>query len=227
MGHEIFKLDAQTWRIEDQGVRIFLLTGTQKALLIDSGMNLPKAKQLAESLTSLPLQLLNTHADMDHISGNEEFTSFYMHPDEEENYRASKKNGTLLPVKGGDVLNLGDRPLKILDLPGHTPGSIAVLDINNRVLYSGDAIQDGNIFMFGPFRNMEKYIGSLEKLDTDAFDAIYPSHGSLSVSPSIVPKLIAGAKKIVNGEITGNELALYGQKIVRYNVDCAAFLCGK
>ena len=29
-----------------------------------------------------------------------------------------------------------------------TPGSIAILDINNRVLIAGDSVQDGNIFMF-------------------------------------------------------------------------------
>lgn len=66
---EIIQINDTAWRIEDNGVRFFLLTGTEKALLIDSGMNTPNAKQIAESITKLPIMLLNTHADPDHISG--------------------------------------------------------------------------------------------------------------------------------------------------------------
>ena len=44
MNCEIIKINDNTWRIEDGGVRFFLLTGTQKALLVDSGMNVHNAK---------------------------------------------------------------------------------------------------------------------------------------------------------------------------------------
>jgi hydroxyacylglutathione hydrolase len=75
---DIIQINNSTWRIEDNGVRFFLLTGTEKALLIDSGRNTPNAKEIAESITKLPIALLNTHADPDHISGNGSFDSFYM-----------------------------------------------------------------------------------------------------------------------------------------------------
>ena len=39
MGCKIIQMNPNTWRIEDGGVRFFLLTGREKALLIDSGMN--------------------------------------------------------------------------------------------------------------------------------------------------------------------------------------------
>lgn len=45
---EIIKMNENTWRIEDGGVRCFLLEGKDKALLIDSGMTLPDARTLAE-----------------------------------------------------------------------------------------------------------------------------------------------------------------------------------
>ncbi len=54
---DIIQINDTTWRIEDNGVRFFLLTGTEKALLIDSGMNTPNAKQIAESITKLPVML--------------------------------------------------------------------------------------------------------------------------------------------------------------------------
>ena len=171
---EIIKINDNTWRFEDDSVRFFLFCGTKQAALIDSGMNVPDAKMIAEGLTDLPLILLNTHADPDHISGNATFDEAYMSPDEEENYRAFGGSGKIIPIHEGDVIDLGDRPLRIIDIPGHTPGSIAIIDEKNRVLVSGDSVEDGNVFMFGERRDIDRYIPSMEHLleYTDAFDEI-------------------------------------------------------
>ena len=158
MNYQIIQIDPDTWRIEDNGVRMFLLAGTQKALLIDSGMQIHNAKEIAESLTTLPVSLLNTetHSDMDHTGSNDQFDSFYMHPAEEPCYRKSGKGGQLIPVQDQDELDLGGRKLRIIHIPGHTPGSTAVLDVDRRVLISGDPVQEhGRIFMFGENRNMK------------------------------------------------------------------------
>lgn len=224
---EIIKIDDNTWRIEDGHVRFFLLAGEKKALLIDSGMQVYNAREIAESLVDLPVELLNTHADMDHVGSNDEFDSFYMNPAEASNYyKTNKKTGTILPVTDGDMIDLGGRELEIITLPGHTPGSIAVLDKKNRVLISGDPIQDGNIFMFGIQREMHAYLLSLEKLEKykDCFDTIYPSHGSFPVSPELIPALHAGAVRVLAGEVNGEDADFHGVKIKRYDVGVAAFL---
>ena len=67
---KIIKINDNTWRFEDDSVRFFLLCGKERAALVDSGMNTPDAKKMAEDLTDLPIILINTHADPDHISGN-------------------------------------------------------------------------------------------------------------------------------------------------------------
>ena len=155
MSVEVIRINDSSWRIEDNGVRCFLLTGSEKALLIDSGRDLRTARTIAEGLTDLPLLLLNTHADGDHTGSNDQFESFYMHPAEEAHFRRGGRGGVIIPIQEGDTLDLGGRELRIIDLPGHTPGSIAVLDVRNRVLISGDPVQEhGRIFMFGAHRNM-------------------------------------------------------------------------
>jgi len=224
---EIIKINDNTWRIEDNGVRFFLLAGTEKALLIDSGMNTPNAKQIAASITNLPVMLLNTHGDPDHISGNGSFDCFYMHPDEEDNYRAHGGTGSILPVNDKDIIELGNRPLKILFIPGHTPGSIAVLDVNYRVLISGDSIQDGNIFMFKERRNLSLYVESLRKLSKyiDEFDTIYPSHGSFPIYPKLIASLIEGAEQIISGTARGKVVDMFGTPVMLYKFPYAGFLC--
>ena len=42
-----------------------------------------------------------------------------------------------------DRIDLGDRVLTVLHLPGHTPGSIALLEERTGTLYSGDVVYDG------------------------------------------------------------------------------------
>jgi Zn-dependent hydrolases, including glyoxylases len=227
MNQTVIPISPDTWRIEDGHVRFFLLAGTEKALLIDSGLNSPDARGIAEGLTDLPLSLLNTHADPDHISGNAAFDSFYMHPDEEPNYRRHGGTGTLIPVREGDMLDLGKRELRIIHLPGHTPGSIAVLEPKRRVVYSGDPVQrNGRIFLFGAHRNMERYIESLSHLEAykDEFDELRPSHGDIPLPPSVLPLLREGAERVLNGEVPGRPETVHGSPVTVYDLGFTVIL---
>ena len=228
MNCEIIPINEISWRIEDRGVRCFLLTGSEKALLIDSGRELHTARDIAESLTDLPVMLLNTHADGDHTGSNEQFESFYMHPDEEARFRRGGRGGTIIPVREGDILDLGGRELRIIDLPGHTPGSIAVLDVGNRVLISGDPVQEhGRIFMFGAHRNMENYIRSLEHLETFTaeFDEIWPSHADIPISPALIRKLHDGALDVLDGKVAGSPVEVHGNQVIAYDLGFCTLLC--
>lgn len=218
-----------TWRFEDDGVRFFLLCGKEKAALVDTGMNTANAREMAEELTDLPLILINTHADRDHISGNGAFDEIYMSPAEEDNYRENAGAGTIIPVKDGDVIDLGDRPLRIIDNPGHTPGSIAILDEKYRVLIAGDSVQDGKIFMFGKYRDIDTFIDSLRNLSKydGLYDEIYPMHGSIPVKPDLIGKLIEGAEQIRDGEAEGRIVDLFGNEVMLYEFPYAGFLCDK
>lgn len=225
---EILKILDNTWHIEDEGVRFFLLAGENKALLIDSGMQIHNAKELAQGLVSLPVELLNTHADLDHVGSNDEFEFFYMNPAEASNYyNTQKRTGDFIPVEDGDIIDLGNRRLEIITIPGHTPGSIAILDINNRVLFSGDTVQDGTIFMFGVQRELHAYIQSLKKLETfrDRFDTIYPSHGTIPVTPDLISKLHQSALSILAGEAEAADMQFHGMALKEYNAGCARFWC--
>ena len=224
---ECIQINEKTWRIEDGGVRFLLLCGTGKAALIDTGMNTPDARQIAEGLTDLPLILINTHADPDHISGNAAFDTFYMSPAEEENYRAKGGSGTFIPIKEGDVIDLGERPLRIIDIPGHTPGSIAILDEKNRVLISGDSVQDGNIFMFGKFRNLDLFIESMRHLSEfdRLYDEVWAMHSTFPVKPELTAQVLEGAQKVRAGEAEYTPVNRFGMEIALYRFPYAGFLC--
>lgn len=228
MEYQVIQIDEQTWRIEDGMVRFFLLTGKERALLIDSGMFVKNAKEIAESLTSLPVSLLNTHADPDHIGSNEEFPTVYMNPAECVNYRNTLgRYGDITPVWDGDILDLGGRTLEVITLPGHTPGSIAVLDTASRVLYGGDPIQDAEIFLFGQMRNIPAYLHSLRKLSRyeNRFDFVYPSHGTFPLPAGIVQELIDGTERMLRNEIVPEDALIHDITVKAYHIGAAVLLC--
>lgn len=225
--YEIIKIDDSTWRIEDNGVRFFLLSGDDYSLLIDTGMNVKNVKAIAQRLTDKPIKLINTHADPDHIGANCEFSSFMMNTLELDNYNIYKKcTSQVIAVNDHEIINIGGRSLEVIFIPGHTPGSIALLDIERRVLFSGDTIQTGNIFLFGPMRNIKTYLKSLESLNTlkDRFDFIYPSHANPVLEPNIIEKLIEGTKAVIDNKLSYSDASLFGQKIKVYDIGCAKLL---
>ncbi len=221
------KIDESTYQYDEGGVRFFLLMGKKEALLIDSGMQTHNAKELVKELTDLPVRLFNTHTDVDHVGSNEEFDEVMMNPAELVNYKLPHPSQKIVPVYDGDVIDLGKRELLAIALPGHTPGSTALLDINSGMLFSGDPIQDGHIFMFGEMRDLSAYIHSLRRLDKykDDIKGIYANHGTLPVDYSIVPKLIEGALQVERGEIVPVEVDRFGKTVHVYDIGVASFLC--
>ena len=82
MGYIIHNLDAQTWLIEEEAqcnVYMYLLAGSEKALLIDTGYGTIPLGEIVSSLTSLPVTVLCTHGHFDHIGGLGFFSTALMH----------------------------------------------------------------------------------------------------------------------------------------------------
>lgn len=227
----INKINETTYTLEEDGVRFFLLIGDTKACMIDTGMNSANAKEIGESITDKEIILINTHGDPDHISGNDGFDEVYLNEEEIENYQLYNTKETKFNyLHNNETIDLGNRPLKIIFLQGHTPGSIAILDVNNKILISGDSIQDGKIFMFGKIRNINLYNKTLKDLwnnHSNEFETIYPSHGSLPVKKDLIEKLIDGSNQIISGNIKGEIIDYHGHKIKYVDLGYAGFLLDK
>lgn len=229
MALEAIQMNEKTIRIEDGFVRMFLLIGEKKALLIDSGISGTDVKKFCETLTDLPVELLNTHGDKDHVGSNQFFSSFYLH--EKDAIGCGLLNqfpkSQISFVDDGLRIDLGGRTVEIIEIPGHTKGSVAVLDIDQRVLYSGDSVQDGHIYMFGQHREPELFAASLKKLQAriSDFDVIYPSHGTPVLSNDYVQKVYDAWHKVLSKEIVSKNKEIHGSMIRSYDDEDCGFYC--
>lgn len=224
---EVIQINSNTYRIEDGFVRFFLLVGKDKAMMIDSGINSKDALDLCKSSCDKPIILLNTHGDGDHTSGTASFKEIYIHKYDYLDYELEKKypNTKLKEINDGDIIELGDRPIKVIHIPGHTRGSVALLDINNRVLYSGDSVQKGNIFMFGKTRVKDKFVQSLDKLISikDEYDIIYASHDKFDMPSDYVEKVKESFIAVLNNEVKCEMIDLFGSKVKSYSTKYCGF----
>lgn len=224
---EILSITRGTWRMEDAGVRSFLFAGSEIALLIDSGKTISNMKDIAQRLTSKPLMLVNTHADFDHIASNPQFEAAYMHPAEYPHYfKVQNRRGSVRPLWDGVQIDIGGRSFEVIATPGHTPGSISLLDRQDRILIGGDGIQDGQIYLYGPHRSLTAYLYSLKRLADriDEFDTVYPSHGSFPMPSSQITRLIEGVEKMMAGRIQGIPADSFGTPIKVYGIGPAKIL---
>ena len=206
---EAVRIDENSYRIEDNGVRSLLFIGTQRAMLIDAGFgSAGSLKAMVSSLTDKPVMLVITHADGDHIGCVHEFDCIYMHPSEMAYFKQSgNPRLSIKPLWEGEIIDLGGCSFEVVLIPGHTPGSIALLNREKRIIVTGDTISDGPVFMFGEVRSIDAYLVSVTRLieRRGEFDAIYPAHGPFPLDTAILDKTLESTKKLIAGELEGVE----------------------
>lgn len=190
------------FRFGNSGVYVDLIVGTHHALLWDTAYGFDDLRGLVEKITDLPLYVINSHGHVDHCCGNWQFPSAYIHPADmalcrEHNtpqmrlaemdtaqvpadfdLQAYLKHdcGILKEVSEGDVFDLGGRTARVVELPGHTAGSIGVYIPEEALLYVGDAINNFLWLFLPEAQSLAVYRETLLKAARIAFTHMLQSH---------------------------------------------------
>lgn len=142
---------------------MYLVCGTHKALLIDTGSNPQAVTPTVRKLYTGPVELVLTHGHYDHLYHADEFQRVYLHPADYRVWtramypiclgcdlgqkRLPKRYhpGRFSPLADGDVFDLGGKSLSVIEAPGHTPGSVIFVDREDKLLFTGDAFGSGEV----------------------------------------------------------------------------------
>lgn len=221
-----------TMRFSIGGVNMYLVVGLEKALLIDTGNPGNISLEQIRAYTDLPLLVVNTHAHPDHSGSNNRFEKVYIHEaDLESGKRYSGSDVELIPIKEGYVFDLGGKKLEVIEVCGHTPGSICLLDVQDKILFGGDTANEETWAHISNIP-LETYKKSMERLLTrkDEYNLLLPGHGQARPI-SFIEDLIACSKEILAGKVDpnakpgtgglmqGSLVHKYGTASIRYKPD--------
>ena len=173
-------------------------------IIIDPGCYFDEEKEeLAAFILSnnlLPKMLINTHCHFDHVFGNKFIAEKYnltlnLHENEKAVLDFAPTSGLMYDMpfdnysgdfnllNEGDSVTLGKDELKVLLVPGHSPGSLAFYSIENKFVISGDALFKNSIGRTDlPGGNHEQLIKSIKEqlLTLPEETLVYSGHGPLT-----------------------------------------------
>ena len=218
----IDRIDAKTHIISEyrhwEETHCYLLSGSQRSLIIDTGLGVANIYDEVMKLAGGPVTAVATHAHWDHIGGHGYFPDFYAHaaeldwlngkfplplnavramvvdccnlPDgfKIENYKIFQG----MPRKvlaDHDIIDLGDRKIETLHTPGHSPGHLCFWEKGKGYLFTGDLAYKDMLFAYYPSTDPEAYLASLKKVAALPVKEVFPAHHSLDIRPEILIRM--------------------------------------
>ena len=210
----------RTWRIENylpqggtaQGSTMYLLEGSQKALLVDTAQDtaeemgkndlktavrhlLGRSDDGAVKRSPLDFVVAITHGHGDHVGKNAQMSDRTIYFPDLDWPRNATPN--LVPIKEGGgrtehgaavgEIALGGRTLRVINIYGHTPGSVGLLDTENNMILTSDAIGSG--LVWAHFGTITQYAESLRHLQ-----AVLRPMNNPAILPGHFYQISAGAR---------------------------------
>ena len=105
----------------------------------------------------------------------------------------------IYPLYDGDVFDLGDRIIEVVEVGGHTAGSVVLIDHKTRIAYTGDACNGNTLLEFDHSLPVISYMRNLLHLKEHQpeFDMMYGGHEVFG--PSLVDEAIETVAKVIAG----------------------------
>ena len=137
---------------------LYLLVGSTKALLIDTGdvadpQKMPLAKTVLDLLPAagsgkLPLLVVHTHRHLDHRAGDGQFQNLpHVQVVGYELERVKEFYHFTQWPNGVAQVDLGDRTVDVIPSPGHNETEVSFYDRNTGLFFSGDFLISGRLLI--------------------------------------------------------------------------------
>ena len=156
---------------------MYLLVGSKKALLIDLSNNIQWADNAAESLRQLvaeraegrELIVTFTHNHGDHIGMlhaylDDPVVKFALPKTDFAQLASRFPKAQYGFIQGGAVIDLGGMSVDVIEVPGHTNGSVVFSIQGSDIMFTGDAIGSGQgVWIFNE-EGFRQYAASVPQL---------------------------------------------------------------
>ncbi len=218
IAHRTFKISEPRFYLQNNS---YLLLGESDALLFDTGSGKRDISPLVFSLTDMPLMVLPSHAHSDHLGSIHKFEQIIL-----ADLLINRKNtrGNIfkpsyimycdfprrpqIPISKWidpqKTIDLGNRSLRIIPVPGHSLDSIALLDEQNKMIFTGDFLYKGNLIA-SLGGSVASYLSSTQKLiaATKGDELLFPAHYTTGLKWENLADLQEALRGIIAGQIKG------------------------
>ena len=175
-----------------------LIVGETGAVLYDTMLGFDDLKSYVAELSRFEPMVINSHCHFDHMGGNWQFDRVYM---SEADFPLMELGHSRIPtltetlnadlsvmeccytdwdrvsaIDPETVIDLGGRTVKVIALPGHTPGCIGLLCVEERLLLAGDALSPQYCIFFRESLPLSVSRETMKKLWELPFDHFLSSH---------------------------------------------------
>lgn len=237
----------------------WLISGSERSVLLDTGMGIADIAAAIEPHATQPVSVVNSHVHFDHVGGNHPFADVAAHelapariaagcdPAFVEAYRRiapgfrasferlrdADRDGWFVlgpeqevrewpaaeieargwifdpppPVESltdGDLIDLGDRSLRVLHTPGHAAEHICLLDERAGILWAQDQAYYGPQLLYLDGSDVTAYARSARRLAAELAGSIRTVYVAHCLRPAVPPRFLAeladAAEEVAAGE---------------------------
>lgn len=173
---------------------------TNEVCVVDPAFDEEKIKEEINEMRGMLSSVIITHSHADHIAAlanlvkntnakvyvhELDYDGLYNKTFNEEDIVQTKvipvDETKVIKVRDKDVIKLGATSLEIMHTPGHTKGSMAIIDKDNNILYSGDTIFENTYgrtdLVTGSYNDMKETLDKLFNTYEDIL--VLPGHGNI------------------------------------------------
>ena len=231
----INEIDKDTYVISEyrhwEETHCYLLNGTKRSLLIDTGLGICNISEVISELTDKPVTAIATHIHWDHIGGHKYYPDFYAHeaeldwlnggfPQPLETIKEYVVDRCELPtdfqineykffqgkptkiLHGGEHIDLGGRMVAVIHTPGHAPGHMRFWEANTGYLFTGDLVYKDTLTAWFPSTDPKAYLKSLETVSELPAKRVFPAHHSLDIQPELLTRMRKAFRELkANGKL--------------------------
>jgi hydroxyacylglutathione hydrolase len=215
-------------RAKGTGVCQYLIEGDDRALLVDTGYGIGDLRSFVEQLTDKPYEVVITHGHVDHASGAAQFDKVYMSfadlPVARERTTFAARHQSLagksdldkvpesewiepkvdgyLPLEEGQMFHLGNLDIETIHVPGHTPGMMVLLDIQERIAFFGDACGVFTMLLRSEASSVHEFRQSLAHLKEHEarYDRVLRQHGTCESDKAVLEENMDICDEVLSGE---------------------------
>ena len=196
---------------------IWLVKGSERNLVVDTGTGIVAPAPIIESISDKPALAVALSSYYDHAGGLYSFEHRFCHhleasdlidppvnwnnfiaenrlialPYADYDFKSYSMKGTepTQLLADGEIIDLGNRQLEIIHIPGRTPGSIALYEKGTGYLFGGESVFiDPDYRDFRP-QNIAQYENSLTKLSELSINKVFGGHYG-TISPAEFKQLV-------------------------------------